>query len=215
MLIVTVEEFQKSASIWWSYVWKTPDSFFSGHGVFRFFYHLKRMYFVKRATVCRLSRLETSRVITSLWKVLMYSVWIVGGRGEGAGVVSVELPNYFLDPTQRSARFCIGGSVHTADVRFTSQSGKTPTAKKTQPPAIFPQFKPCCCKSHTFITACEKLGGLSGDKVGAVERKLGYLLPMGVHRNSLVPIIFPIIARRMITEQMTSTVGARQKGKKR
>jgi len=26
--IVTVKEFQKSASIWWSYAWNTPDSFF-------------------------------------------------------------------------------------------------------------------------------------------------------------------------------------------
>jgi len=35
-----------------------------------------------------------------------------------------------------------GGSVHTAHVRFTSQFGKTPTAKKNStPPAIFPQFK--------------------------------------------------------------------------
>jgi len=31
--IVTVKEFQKSASIWWSYVWNIPDSFFSEHGV--------------------------------------------------------------------------------------------------------------------------------------------------------------------------------------
>ena len=30
--IVTVKEFQKSVSIWWSYAWNTPD-FFSGHGV--------------------------------------------------------------------------------------------------------------------------------------------------------------------------------------
>ena len=31
--IVTVKEFWKSARIWWSYAWNTPDSFFSGHGV--------------------------------------------------------------------------------------------------------------------------------------------------------------------------------------
>jgi len=32
---------------------------------------------------------------------------------------------------------CIVGSVHTAHVRFTSHFGKTPTAKKTQPPQLF------------------------------------------------------------------------------
>jgi len=28
-----MKEFQKSVSIWWGYVWNTPDSYFSGHGV--------------------------------------------------------------------------------------------------------------------------------------------------------------------------------------
>ena len=32
--IVIVKAFQKSVSIWWSYAWNTPDSFFSGHGVY-------------------------------------------------------------------------------------------------------------------------------------------------------------------------------------
>ena len=123
-------------------------------------------------------------------------------------------PTIFSTPPNGVPDFVLGGQYiqQTYDLHRSLERLRQP--KKLNPPAIFPQFKPCCCKSHTFITACEILGGLSGDKVGAVERKLGYLLPMGVHRNSLVPIIFPIIARRMITEQMTSTVGARQKGKK-
>jgi len=54
------------------------------------------------------------------------------------GVGRVEPPQLFSRPTQHSVRFCIGGSVHTAHVRFTSQFGKTLwQPKKTQPPSYF------------------------------------------------------------------------------
>jgi len=59
------------------------------------------------------------------------------------GVERVEPPSYFLDPPNAVPDFVLGGgSVHTAHVRFTSHFGKTPTAKKTQSPAIFHNSNP-------------------------------------------------------------------------